>query len=642
MVTNAGKGHLFGRDIVYQPLAPESLIVGEGGEVKELPVGSEDQVLSVKNGVLTWAQVGQAPANPSAANLGTGERVFKNISGPVINFRTLKMGDGILLTENPEEIIIQIDTTFLSSQSTAGKLGTPTDGSLTDSRIPGCPPPAVETWTQDTLVVDAVDDLNEILGLLIPPPPALLSEKTIDLTAYQTSRSGDNILLSTQTPDNSNGGTAPVPGSVVKTIGQPNFISTTVESFGPGNDGELQAVINNLISGFIALDAADNSGTNDSIEILRDQDFPAGVSCFHQDLDARVRGMSLPGINRFSMNHTVSGETDDVFFVYDDVNIVPAINNLTVRENATTTRLTSGIPHYIQGSILEADFEASNLSGKTYLARNVVQIQAPGNTTNLSPGANGLPPIFPVMLSPQNLTSVEFSIGNTTYRGPVKIRGRNTFNDGPFRDSAIQILTLSSGDLDECVPVSVGTLPGGANPNACRIQTVDGDTPSRNVTLLQSDWNGNNGIQPYDAAWVANRIRHDRTNYAVGYLPVGPDLSSHNSSQYIEFMFRRSTISKFTININGSYSGLWITMTDVNFGSAPNNWLDMFKLYTGAGVPGLNGSNGCANGAVATGGSGSFGCTFGPETSSNATNNIILVRFRLDSGDAINSLSFTP
>jgi hypothetical protein len=115
MGTNPGKGHLFGRDIEYIPLDPESLMVGEGGEVKELPVGAENQVLTVKSGVLTWAQVGALPANPSAANLGTGERVFKDIIGPVINFRTLKMGDGIKLTEETNEIKIELESSSMLS-----------------------------------------------------------------------------------------------------------------------------------------------------------------------------------------------------------------------------------------------------------------------------------------------------------------------------------------------------------------------------------------------------------------------------------------------------------------------------------------------------------------------------------------------
>ncbi len=48
-----------------------------------------------------------------------------------------------------------------------------------------------------------------------------------------------------------------------------------------------------------------------------------------------------------------------------------------------------------------------------------------------------------------------------------------------------------------------------------------------------------------------------------------------------------------------------------------------------------------AFGAVATGSSGTFECTFGTETSSNATNNIVMVRFKMTAGQQITALSFT-
>ena len=50
---------------------------------------------------------------------------------------------------------------------------------------------------------------------------------------------------------------------------------------------------------------------------------------------------------------------------------------------------------------------------------------------------------------------------------------------------------------------------------------------------------------------------------------------------------------------------------------------------------------GCAVGAVMSGGSGAFQITFGTESSTNATSNEILIRFRLNAGQSITALSFT-
>ena len=64
----------------------------------------------------------------------------------------------------------------------------------------------------------------------------------------------------------------------------------------------------------------------------------------------------------------------------------------------------------------------------------------------------------------------------------------------------------------------------------------------------------------------------------------------------------------------------------------------MFVAAPGSGVP-RNGNNGCASGGVMSGSSGTF--TFGGESSTNDSNNRILIRWRLDSGDSITAMSFS-
>jgi hypothetical protein len=74
--------------------------------------------------------------------------------------------------------------------------------------------------------------------------------------------------------------------------------------------------------------------------------------------------------------------------------------------------------------------------------------------------------------------------------------------------------------------------------------------------------------------------------------------------------------------------------------SDTNGWADMFVAAPGSGVP-RNGNNGCASGGVMSGSSGTFTCTFGGESSTNDSNNRILIRWRLDSGDSITAMSFS-
>ena len=104
----------------------------------------------------------------------------------------------------------------------------------------------------------------------------------------------------------------------------------------------------------------------------------------------------------------------------------------------------------------------------------------------------------------------------------------------------------------------------------------------------------------------------------------------------------------FSISITGSYSGLIIGLPGVSDSNStsPNAaggaWYDAFTLYDGSGNPGGTGNGaGCANGTVASGSSGSVSITLGTESTTNATNNVVLVRVKLASSDSISALSVT-
>jgi hypothetical protein len=96
--------------------------------------------------------------------------------------------------------------------------------------------------------------------------------------------------------------------------------------------------------------------------------------------------------------------------------------------------------------------------------------------------------------------------------------------------------------------------------------------------------------------------------------------------------------------------GCWVELAgESNTYATTNGWWDMTLVYQGTGIPGTqggaNGNNGCAVGtAMPTGSAISntrYTCTFGQGVSSStATNNNIIVRFKLTSGQSITALSF--
>ena len=74
--------------------------------------------------------------------------------------------------------------------------------------------------------------------------------------------------------------------------------------------------------------------------------------------------------------------------------------------------------------------------------------------------------------------------------------------------------------------------------------------------------------------------------------------------------------------------------------SATNGWADMFQAYIGAGVPN-NANPGCASGGVMDTNGGTFTCVFGSESSSNDSNNRVLIRFKLTNGNSISDISLS-
>ena len=158
-------------------------------------------------------------------------------------------------------------------------------------------------------------------------------------------------------------------------------------------------------------------------------------------------------------------------------------------------------------------------------------------------------------------------------------------------------------------------------------------------------WVPLNTPDAHEAIVVGGVLKHDRTDYSTGHRPVGPDLSSRSvDPQYAEFEIKRSGVSQFTINYSGSCSGCWVTMpnnTAWNTSlSGTNGWADMFQAYKGSGVP-TSAEPGCSSGGVMDNNGGSFTCVFGTESSSNDTENSIIVRWKLAEGQSITSMSFS-
>tara|TARA_R100000152_G_C6663767_1_gene101947 strand:- start:34 stop:663 length:630 start_codon:yes stop_codon:yes gene_type:complete len=202
--------------------------------------------------------------------------------------------------------------------------------------------------------------------------------------------------------------------------------------------------------------------------------------------------------------------------------------------------------------------------------------------------------------------------------------------------------TARTNEVDEDNIAITGVLGSGSG-NATRVKAGSNVT---NPSPTYVSWTGNSPgtVDTFEAIVRGADLRHDETNYSTGWAPAGPNLSggSRSGAQYFQFEIIRSAVSEFNIVVTGTYGGCWVTMPDnstwVNGLSNTNGWADMFQAAPGAGVPN-NANPGCSSGGAMDGTSGTYKCVFGTESSTNDDHDRILVRIKMDSGDAISALS---
>ena len=525
-----------------------------------------------------------------------------------------------------------------------------------------------------------------------PAPPAGLSTKTISLTS-----TGTNPLLAASAQDNSQGA-APAAGSSVTRITTVNPIATsTVTDVYSSNQGTLTAVINNSNQGAVTFSTSNNSGTYTTLIVSSDVDahtvsptvYP---SDFYQLFSAKISttNANVPvGVNAFQMQHTLTGNTNQLVFVKDDVTQVPTLDISAVtmaNVGATSIRYISSVPYYSSnGNVKITDLKVYDWIGQTYKnttgpltlqAGTPVESTAGPIITNqtksyseLAGATNYLVGGIP-KANTGNVQLNTYTFGNlyATINGNVAAVSRLLAKIENVNGTSLTVelpklinvyATAYTGFDEENIPVSpaLGTTYTDAG---CRvlITSAQGATPIYNAAtnyFISSKFSGSVlNIATTDEAVVRwGQAKHNQVNYS-DYLPPGPDFSSRTTDpQYVRLAFRRNQLQNFTITYTGKISGLWIAApgTQIDATSGLSGWLDATQVYAGSGIPGSN---------TAAGGNGSDSCAFdtnnriitntvvtgqacrvtlGSETTTNSTGNQILISIKLVPGDYLSALS---
>ena len=520
------------------------------------------------------------------------------------------------------------------------------DGSYSGGAIP---------LTDSTKISSAIDTLNETLGLLVPTAPG---EFPNGETLSFSSTGNSPYLAGGTVPNNTSGGSLPASaGASVTRVTDTTPNSNQIDNF-KSDAGTLTAMINNSAAGAVTFDGSDKNGTVSSLRVSGYQDFPADTPGFYTASDAQVRVASAlnAGWNRIQMTKSDTSDTNEAYFVVDDMTSSPSLASGDVTSmSAGSSAKSSGIEHFATGgTVTIGNMTMTNLAGETYRNGDPITITAEDgvvSSQSYSYSDVGVStPIARQTTSAQSLSAMTVNVNGTNRHtlGTLTATGTNVNGSGtlgqfgtPNKTILLKAGTARSSDIDE---QNISIPSGSTGGNRVYLgSSATGDTPlgAGNLPSSSLTWDSNQDLSAtgykHEATVVGGRLRADQTDYTSGYLPSGNtiDYSGKDATQYMTFYFAKSTLSTFSISISGNYSGLFIGLPGVSDSNAisPNAtggaWYDAFSLYDGSGNPGGAGNGaGCANGGVASGSSGSVNITLGTQSTTNATNNVVLIRIK--------------
>ncbi len=568
-------------------------------------------------------------------------------------------------------------------------VGTPTVGSF---RAGAMASPAIDDKTKDQ-----VEELNYILGKLVPGQPDTINGVDLNLnTSSLSSGSTKYPLCAGFTPvNNTPAATAPSAGTPYYRNANNKISTNYLTEYGPAESGTVTAKVNNTSVGSTSLkvsfglyDAGSDNGIFNpagitstlGLQIANEKDASdstrnVGIaSLFYEVFDLRMLDVASPtGFNSCSFTHaTYTTNSNANSFWYEDPSGVgapdmtfSAVRTPTTGEHAVA--YSSGVPHYTQSSDNTFSYVVSvlNATGHMYNSTNNRLLWAENATTGFTRpdqyktfnefvSAGGTTGTHPPAVNfgvgaavttlathtPNNIHATITS--NHFHRWDCWTPYGNDQNERATLSGSVNIMGTSAdwtNNVDEdAIECTVGSLTNGS---ATRVNAgATGDTP----TPVQTAWNASATPAVYEAIVRGGDLRHDVTDYSTGYFPVGPDFSSgRTGNQYFQVKFTQGSVSGFTISYTGSCAGCWVCMPNNSSWttglSNTNGWADMFQAAPNAGVP-RNAFPGCSSGGVMDNNGGTFTCTFGTESSSNASDNVILVRFKLTSGQSISDISF--
>jgi len=594
-----------------------------------------------------------ANANIASVNTSTGSIVV--VGGVGVSGNVYANGiydNGVELLSFTQAAFNAANTAATSAVGNTIVLGSNTSGLLVSNAV---------TLTPTTTVTNGIAQLNQILGKLVPASPAAFPGAYGTLTI--NSLVGPYRMTNFTQQDNTGLSTSPVVagGTSVSPLRTSTYTTSTIYLINT-QAGDVMAVYkNNTSSGSRTMTAgATNAGSYGDLRIITNVDYAStgaiSYTGFWYSANVNATGTVANGWNTVYITDTSGTKTANATWYYDNsAPGSPAFANASIVPLSTSLTYSSTVPHYNSSTTFKLGVNVSKLSGDMYPASDTFFTGAAGGAFG-TPSSNTYTAVGITTPLVRNLYVASGSaVVNTT---STVIAGFGSSSTGPSvtvdnsYSTASQVFTTAlantilyktgtSSAMEETGFIASGFGTAVGSGNAVRIVNYDSgssaiDTPV--FTAGQTAFNSQTGtFYASDATVVAGVLKNDTTNYSTGYLPPGPNLSSQNAAQYITLRMTRSSVSKFSINYTTStgIGGIWCAMPAQTSYSAANNWYSMTVDNSLAGGCALGG-----NLVPSATGAKVYNCQFAGLNSSNATNNEILVRIRLNAGQSITALSF--
>ena len=180
-------------------------------------------------------------------------------------------------------------------------VGTVTATTYTGNQVIGTPAGGFKsgafTINSSDHTKDSINELNFILGKLVPDPPDTIAGVAVDLT-----NDTEHFLCAGFTPVNNTGGAAPDQTGTTSYVRNTTSQVTTdpLTEFGPGDAGTVTGFINAVGVGTVTLSTGNNDGTYDKLVISNNEDAsnstrnPGITSQFYQIYDAKLLNAASP------------------------------------------------------------------------------------------------------------------------------------------------------------------------------------------------------------------------------------------------------------------------------------------------------------------------------------------------------------